>query len=136
MSAELTQPQADAIAILVSRLRPDWDVRGVMAALAKVRDRDPFLAAVAAVRAAANPTNRTPAVIAMDGAHWLSPAPTAKPGVWQPPPMCGHCHGIHDVGAPCVRRSPGDYATGAEQARQALLKSKSKDGQEDEGGTE
>jgi hypothetical protein len=66
----MIRAQADAIAVLVHQLRPDWDIRGVMAALADCQDRDAATVAIAAVRAATTASNRTPAVIAMEGPHW------------------------------------------------------------------
>lgn len=68
----MNRPEADAIAVLVHQLRPDWDVRGVMAALGQCRDREPADVAIAAVKAASDRKNRTPAVIALAGPHWLS----------------------------------------------------------------
>lgn len=84
----MTKDQAQALTALVNALRPDWDAQGVYAALAKARTMGtaPELA-VAAIRAAATPTNKTPAVIAMRGPHWQAPQATANPGnVWHGPP--------------------------------------------------
>lgn len=93
----ITKDQAQALAALVATLRPDWDAQGVMAALSKARDRgNAYELAHAAIAAAATPTNRTPAVIGMAGAHWEPPAPAAPSQV--PPagmPRCaayGHDH--------------------------------------------
>lgn len=65
-----TREQGDAIAVLVHALRPDWDVRGIMAALAQCQDREPAALAIASVRAASTDSNRTPAVIPLAGPHW------------------------------------------------------------------
>lgn len=72
MTDFITKDQAEALAALVHQLRPDWQTQGIMSALAKVRDRGPaFDVAHAALYAAADPTIRTPAVIAMGGEHWM-----------------------------------------------------------------
>jgi len=77
----MTPEQAEKTAELVHTIRPDWDVRGIYAALAKAAERaDAGRLAIAALHAAMEPTNRTPAVIAMDGLHWqkaegVAPAP-------------------------------------------------------------
>lgn len=118
----MTRQQADAITVLVCALRSDWDAKGVLAALAEVRDRDPFVVAVAAIRCASVETNKTPAVIALKGAHWTQQglgqrgAPTQ-----QPPPFCALCKLPHDVQVPCPDLSRrGDYAAGVAAARAAL----------------
>lgn len=83
----------DAIAVLVIELRREtgqpWDPPGVMAALQPLADHDPAPLAIAAIRAATNPTNRTPAVIGLDGPHWRdTPAhtPTPTPPRYRPEP--------------------------------------------------
>ena len=81
---------ADPLAVILAALRPDWQMPGIMAALAdqKLRDKPPAAVIVAAVRAAANSKVRTPAVIAMDGEHWQEPAaplPTQIPPRFEPP---------------------------------------------------
>lgn len=71
MMMTITRDQAHALAELVHQLRPEWDAQGVLAALAKARDRGPAdVVCIAAIRAAATPTNRTPAVIPLAGDHW------------------------------------------------------------------
>ncbi len=71
MTTPITKPQAEALAALVHTLRDTWDVAGIMAALATTKTRgDAFAIAHAALYAAENPTNRTPAVIALAGEHW------------------------------------------------------------------
>lgn len=84
----MNRDQADAIAVLVSRLRPEWDVRGIMAALADVRDRDADLVAIAAIRAAMVATNRTPAVIPRQGDHWKSADPVRERQSLAPDQLC------------------------------------------------
>lgn len=61
-----------ALAHLVHHIRPDWDEHGILAKLTQATTagrRTPDLA-LAAIRAAAEPSNRTPAVIPFDGPHW------------------------------------------------------------------
>ena len=69
--------RADALTALIHALRPDWDATGIMAALGKVRDRGSAVdVAIAALRVADDPKNRTPAVIVLAGDHWAAPAQT------------------------------------------------------------
>lgn len=80
MMTKLEQRQAQALAAFINTLRPDWDATGVYAALGKARDlADAPSLAIAAIRAAATPTNRTPAVIAMQGDHWTTTTVTSTP---------------------------------------------------------
>lgn len=83
----------EALVQLLVLLRPSWDAAGVR----KVLD-SPDLArasetaiSIAAVRAAADPNNRTPAVIALKGAHWEEVAGKASaklpPRFVPPPPL-------------------------------------------------
>jgi len=65
--------QARALAALVAALRPDWGERGILKALSDARELGPpWHIAHAALNAAEVPTNRTPAVIALPGDHWLN----------------------------------------------------------------
>ena len=80
----MNRSQADTIAVLVAALRPGWDVRGIMTALGELRDRDPYDVAQAALNAAAIPTNRTPAVIALPGPHWAHTVVAAVPPPYVP----------------------------------------------------
>lgn len=81
MMKKLDQKQARALAAFISTLRPDWDPTGVYVALGRARDLgDPAAVAVAAIRAASTPTNRTPAVIALHGDHWAGTPTTTNRG--------------------------------------------------------
>jgi len=73
----IEQPQAEALANLLHQIRPDWAVPSMMTLLARHKDsHDLPTLSLAAVKAANNPGNRTPAVIFMPGPHWTSePAP-------------------------------------------------------------
>ena len=83
MTTTISREQAHALAALVRTIRPDWDERGTVKALSDARMMGtPVEVCIAALRAADCATNRTPAVIAMKGAHWSSvTAPTQQP--WQ-----------------------------------------------------
>ncbi|KZM36064.1 hypothetical protein OJAG_12680 [Oerskovia enterophila] len=71
MTRSITQDPARVLAALVTHLRPDWDVPGILKAIYAAKDRgDAFRVAHAALYAAETPTNRTPAVIALTGEHW------------------------------------------------------------------
>lgn len=75
MTGTITDDQARALAQLVALLSGDkrWDIAGVRAALSKARHKAtaPELA-IAAIRCATNPDAKTPAVIGMDGPHWVA----------------------------------------------------------------
>jgi len=77
---EITPDQAQALAGFLASIRPaaaPWDTPGIVAALGKARTRaDAPELAIAAIRAAVDSANRTPAVIALDGAHWREPCAT------------------------------------------------------------
>lgn len=76
---QLDKATAEHLAAVVAALRSDWDERGIVAALAQARDRgDVSQVAMAAIRAAADPSNRTPAVIAMEGPHWREKPAAAR----------------------------------------------------------
>lgn len=78
MIETLSATQARALAALVHELRQDWDVTGILPPLHAARNRStPAGVAIAAIRAASDPSNRTPAVIAHEGVHWRDAAPRA-----------------------------------------------------------
>jgi hypothetical protein len=67
----LGHDQAKALAAFINTLRPDWDKPGILHYVGAARFRgDTAGVSIAAIRAALDPNNRTPAVIAMDGRHW------------------------------------------------------------------
>ena len=85
----ITGAQAHALAALVHELRPDWDTSGISKALYAARDigtADEL--SHAALYAAVDPRNRTPAVIALAGPHWTRgrelASTSAVPGVSDP----------------------------------------------------
>ena len=89
----LTPKQAWAIGHLVTELRPEWQAEGVVAALKRVADRNPYHVALAAVRAAADPDARTPGVIPAPGTHWQEGI-KEQPGKGRPPRKSEECE-IH-----------------------------------------
>lgn len=129
----MTQEQAKMTAALIHSIRPDWDERGIVAALAKALHRaDAGLLAIAAMHAALTPTNQTPAVIAMDGPHWqkaegTAPAPkrvVAPPASNDTSPECENHPGVKSWACkPCrvITKRPVDFdalkAQAAERAR-------------------
>jgi hypothetical protein len=117
---EITNDQATLLAAFVAAIRDDWDTPGLMKAFETARLRvgvTPADLAVAAIHASANPKNRTPAVIPLDGDHWRehnrpldTPTPAGK---------CEVCHGYHNR-LPCpgpVRI--GDHRSGITGVRAA-----------------
>lgn len=113
---EITKPQAKALANLLHELRPDWDPQGLLTAIHTARTKSGnFDLAIAAIRAAATPSVRTPAVIGMDGPHWhpYQTAPATPRQHVQATGRCSKpdCGGIHAPDAPCYppesQRTPG-----------------------------
>lgn len=79
MTTEITKDQAAALAALIGALRPDWAERGVLAKLAECRTRGgAYDIAHAALYAAEDATNRTPAVVPLAGAHWTRGKPVGE----------------------------------------------------------
>lgn len=69
----LTRDQATALAELIHVVRPSWDTRGIFTRGLVPLAKHPApleVIAWAALRAAADPDNRTPAVIPLNGHHW------------------------------------------------------------------
>lgn len=121
MTIGISRSQAEHLAALVHAIRPDWDAPGILAALVKVRTRPLALVAYAAVRAAENTSNRTPAVIALDGTHWRPPTAAELPTPI-PPSKCDRCGGFwrdpHGACLDCNKPAGRDEAT-IEQHRTA-----------------
>ena len=90
-----------AIAHLVARIRPEWHQPGVMAVLRDCPDDKLADTAIAALVCARDRTDQaTPAVIALDGAHWRTGTragdePEAKPAL-TPSTRCGTCYRSRD----------------------------------------
>lgn len=79
MTFEMTRTEARNLARYIAEMRsrsggPHWDTPGIEDALAKARTIAPSPdLALAAIKAAREPGNRTPAIIGMEGAHWRTP---------------------------------------------------------------
>lgn len=95
--AGLDKATAEHLAAVIHVIRADWDSRGIVAALGKVRHRPIATIVVAAVRAAVNPAARTPEVIALDGTHWQQAAAATVSDAERHPSnvpythACAHC---------------------------------------------
>lgn len=119
---KMTSAQAQALADLVHELRPGWGVPGIMGALRTARDTitpDAWLLAQAAIAAAANDRNITPAVIGLPGPHWPATAPhTARSPRC---PVVGHTSYLADNCGACITDALIDDAALqlAVEARQA-----------------
>lgn len=133
MTNEITGDQARALAALVATLRPGWDAPGVLAALRDARTKGSAdQVAHAAITAAMDPANRTPAVIGLDGPHWAGVRPVETrganydrcqvPGHEQWPAW--HCAGCRAdaraANTPRPAPEPVDVGPGPELARTAL----------------
>lgn len=90
MMSPLNENQARALATLIATLRPGptppaWDAAGVFAALRQAATRGTAVeVAHAAITAAANPANRTPAVIPLAGPHWSTGATSTNDAIPRP----------------------------------------------------
>ena len=111
---EMTRDEAHDLARYVARIRArlghqhTWDRPGIEDALARARGMAPGPElAVAAIRAAANPGNRTPAIIALDGPHWRAPDTRPKTPPVPVTERCSICDNVRDV---CESRWSGDHA--------------------------
>lgn len=117
---EMTRQEASALAKFLELLRqrvpgPDWDKPGIEDALGRARGMaaSPALAQ-AAIRAAENPANRTPAVIGMEGPHWVA-ASTPRRVKYEPGNTCSICSHSPDA---CRMLNAGDHEfVSVEQAR-------------------
>lgn len=117
----MTMAQGQKLAAFLHEMRPDWDERGILPALQGARDRaGNFDLAIAAIRAAGDPNNRTPAVIGMDGAHWQAPQRGASNGRPEPDRTCPACHWPHRPGQACEHREGSGPTWDWKAARQAL----------------
>lgn len=103
----VTDQQMRALAFLAVACRPHraptWDEAGVLANIAKVRDRSLPEVALAVIRAASDREAVSPGVIPSNGSHWQE---QLKPAKWEPekvPPAerCSACsHLRHDAKCP------------------------------------
>ena len=71
MKSPISHKQATTLAAFIATLRPDWQTPGIVAAIGQAREVAPAdEVAHAAIRAAVDAKNRTPAVIPLEGVHW------------------------------------------------------------------
>ncbi len=122
----MTHTQATKVAAAVHALRPDWDIPGIVDALGRARDRGsgPEVA-VAAIRAGADQRNRTPAVIALDGAHWRPAATTVADS--RPGPHISRrcsCGVLHPDTLPCPGPPAANIRIHADRIRGILADAK------------
>ena len=115
----ISQIQGHAIAKAIAAIRDDWDPAGILAALGKVQDRDPYDVLIAFARAARTPANRSPAVAALAGPHWqgepVGSAPSRHPSAVPIGDLC-MTHGIHRDSCGCAGTvQPPPWRTEAER---------------------
>ena len=81
MNLMLTESESKALAEALHSMRPDWGIPGIHKALGQARWKaNKWVVAQAAFACAANQSNRTPAIIPLDGKHWpLMPMPEKPP---------------------------------------------------------
>lgn len=94
----LTRTQAEALATFIVRVREDWSHSGVMAALEKSNIVDALDTARAVVNLAADPTAKTPALLAKPGPWWRNPESRNV----APPRNSMRCHEHPDQEMPCA----------------------------------
>lgn len=105
---KMTKVQAEALAAFVARVRPEWRLAGILAALEKAAPTaDVHDVACALIRLAEDATVKTPGLLPQPGPHWLKPD-GSKPARRGDHTMtcpehaerlpCGRC--IADTGAP------------------------------------
>ncbi len=121
----INHDQATKLAALIHALRPDWDKPGILDALAKARNRgNASDVCIAAIRCATGGHARTPAVIALDGAHWRPPETKPMGGSRVlVTGRCDDCGHLHPPADPCIAPREQTQAAArrnASQARQQL----------------
>lgn len=81
MNMIMTEQEARSLARTIELMRPTWQAAGIIAALGQARLKaNKWTVALAAINAAAEDENRTPAVIPMEGRHWpVMEAPKSPP---------------------------------------------------------
>jgi hypothetical protein len=77
MTMIMSEQEARALARAIELMRPTWQAAGITRALGTARMKaNKWTVALAAINAAADDANRTPAVIPLDGKHWPMKTPT------------------------------------------------------------
>ena len=95
--------------------RPAWSEEGIYAALAKCHQLEAHEVALAAIRAAADKTAKTPGVIPARGSHWNEPdaAPRTPPKLTREQrraKTCAECGAIDGCNPPAHEFVPLDQA--------------------------
>jgi hypothetical protein len=120
----VTKHDAEHIAALVHALRPEWDTRGIIAALHPCAKRPLADTVLAAVRAACDNGARTPGVIPTDGPHWAEKITPRDQGPLVTAYRCRDCGGLHTVDSPCQPITETDISTGLKLARYELQRAR------------
>lgn len=126
-----TTEQQRAIAYITRAVRantpacPAFDEPGIMAALTRVQHINLAIVAMAAIRCAADPSIKTPAMIGDPSSSVYRERVGPDSGRRNPRPLdschrCGNAFGPSCCDMPTQRPAPGDYTTHAAQARAAL----------------
>lgn len=125
-----TRSQGQAIAALMSELRPDWDYPGCLAAVGAVKHKHAADVAMAAVRLCCTAEAQTPGALkAEQGQHWREKvAPTTHRHPPRREQECRRHPGEwHDACRPCAAEriaradeEPNEPTTPAEQAIAAM----------------
>ena len=108
MMNQLTHHQARTLAAFIASIRPDWDKPGIEDALGRARTLAPGPdLAIAAIRASQAASNRTPAVIGLEGPHWRGSESTPVRPPSDPHSTCSVCSMPQHV---CESRWGDDHA--------------------------
>jgi hypothetical protein len=119
--SKFTPEHAKHLTALICALRPDWDRPGVADAIWKARDKGNALDVCAAAVKACVLSNRTPAVIPLDGNHWREVTPAvSRPRAADKASHCETCGIVHTPLSPCSPPEQRAHGRGAEAARAAL----------------
>lgn len=130
----VTDQQARALAFLAAAVRPyrapTWDEAGIVANIAKVRDRDLALVAMAVIRAAADPALKSPGVIPTNGPHWTEKLtePKWQPEVLTPAERCSVCSQREDRCRALAAKDPDphEFLPAVHAARRTLTPGQAK----------
>lgn len=127
---KFTPEHAKHLTALIESLRPDWQRPGIADAIWKAREKgDAIEVCVAAIRGCVI-SNRTPAVIPLDGNHWRDTAATLvskRAAAADKAVHCERCGIVHTKLSPCSPPAERSHGRGAELARQALAEALGKD---------
>jgi hypothetical protein len=115
--------QQKALARLVHTIRGDWDVDGIMTALGDAREHgkagDIRAICDAAVAAALDGRNRTPAIIPLAGPHWTRASTPPSPRKVDRQKTCGICS-RYELECKAIRPRDHEFVSYADVVREAL----------------